>query len=323
MRIAIVGAGIAGLACAAALGGHAVTVFDKGRRPGGRVATRRAGALRFNHGAQYATARGEGFRAVIDRLRAEGAVAAWPAAGEGRWAGLPGMSALPASLAAACGATLLPERHVANLRRDGDGWAVRHLAAADARPGEVTDTGGTVERFDAVLLAVPHAQAAPLLRVAGQAAFADAVAAVVVAPCWTLMLAFDDRVPGEAVRRDGGADLAWIARENSRPGEGGGPDRWVANASPALSRQWLERDAAAVTPDLVALFRAATGAATAPAYAAAHRWRYALTERALGEPALWDATGRIGACGDWCLDGRVEAAWESGAALAARIGPAT
>ena len=42
-EFAIVGAGIAGLACAQQLqaAGRTVQLFDKGRRPGGRVATRR------------------------------------------------------------------------------------------------------------------------------------------------------------------------------------------------------------------------------------------------------------------------------------------
>ena len=53
MRIAIVGAGVAGLTGALALrdAGCEVVVFDKGRGPGGRTATRRAGALSFDHGA--------------------------------------------------------------------------------------------------------------------------------------------------------------------------------------------------------------------------------------------------------------------------------
>ncbi len=321
MRIAIVGAGVAGLACAAGLAGagRAVTVFDKGRRPGGRVATRRAGSLQFNHGAQYATARSEGFRAVLDHLQGTGAAAPWPAAGQGRWVGVPGMSALPASLAASCGATLLQERHVAHLQRVGDEWALRHLPAADAKPGEVTQSGGEVARFDAVLLAVPHAQAAPLLLAAGQGAFAQAVRSVVVAPCWTLMLAFAEPLRAPDVQRLADGPLAWVARENSRPGEAAGPDRWVANASPALSREWLERDKADLAADLLPLFAAATGAVAAPVHVAAHRWRYALTERPLGEAALWDADARIGVCGDWCLDGRVEAAWQSGSALADRV----
>ena len=42
MKIAVIGAGIAGLACAEALAakGSDVTLFDKGRRAGGRMSTR-------------------------------------------------------------------------------------------------------------------------------------------------------------------------------------------------------------------------------------------------------------------------------------------
>jgi predicted NAD/FAD-dependent oxidoreductase len=42
-------------------------------------------------------------------------------------------------------------------------------------------------------------------------------------------------------------------------------------------------------------------------------------EQAAGAPFLWDAQARIGACGDWCLGPRVEAAFDSGEALAAAV----
>ena len=51
-RVAIIGAGISGLACARQLvkAGVSVVVFDKGRGIGGRVATRRAGHLSLTMG---------------------------------------------------------------------------------------------------------------------------------------------------------------------------------------------------------------------------------------------------------------------------------
>jgi predicted NAD/FAD-dependent oxidoreductase len=58
VRIGIVGAGIAGLACAQGLvrHGHDVVLFDKGRGPGGRMSTRRMetprGLAHIDHGAQ-------------------------------------------------------------------------------------------------------------------------------------------------------------------------------------------------------------------------------------------------------------------------------
>ena len=88
MRIAIVGAGIAGLSCADALAarGHRVRLFDKGRCPGGRMSTRRAQLdgrdMQFDHGAQYFTARDADFVAQVRRWEDVGLAARWPPAGD-------------------------------------------------------------------------------------------------------------------------------------------------------------------------------------------------------------------------------------------------
>ena len=77
--VAVVGAGIAGLAAARALraAGHSVIVFDKGRGPGGRASSRRAEPFAFDHGAQYFTVRDPRFQTVVDALRDRGVVAPW------------------------------------------------------------------------------------------------------------------------------------------------------------------------------------------------------------------------------------------------------
>jgi hypothetical protein len=52
----------------------------------------------------------------------------------------------------------------------------------------------------------------------------------------------------------------------------------------------------------------------------AYLWRYALALEMVGKPCLFDrARLSIGACGDWCLGGRVEAASLSGRAIAGRL----
>ncbi len=53
----------------------------------------------------------------------------------------------------------------------------------------------------------------------------------------------------------------------------------------------------------------------------AHRWRHALVEQPLGLPCLVDEEISAGACGDWCIAPRVEAAFESGRALAHSLLP--
>ena len=67
MRVAIIGAGMSGLACARRLvdAGLSPVVFDKGQGIGGRMATRRVDGLQFDHGAQYVTAQDSGFAAVL------------------------------------------------------------------------------------------------------------------------------------------------------------------------------------------------------------------------------------------------------------------
>ena len=78
--VAIVGAGLAGLQCARELRerGIPVRLFDKGRRVGGRVCTRRMDSgAEFDHGAQYFTARGERFQQLVAEWVSRGVVAEW------------------------------------------------------------------------------------------------------------------------------------------------------------------------------------------------------------------------------------------------------
>ncbi len=312
---------MAGLACAGALhrAGFAVTLFDKSRRVGGRLATRRVDGFMFDHGAQYATARDPAFTAAVEAMAAAGRAAPWPAAGEGRWCGVPGMSAMARHMEQGGLGTLHTGRHVAFLHRngeggDGGGWRVRHRDAADTGPGLVSDAGGELAGpFDRVAVALPAPQAAGLLHPHAFAAEADRAP---MAPCWAAMLAFNDATTAPDLLRPDAGPLRWIARESSRPGRAATPECWVAHATPEWSRAHLEQPAEAVLASLQAAFTQETGIKAAACFAVVHRWRYALAEAPLGTPALWDAAAGLGVCGDWCLGARVEAAFLSGSTLA-------
>ena len=217
-RVAIIGAGMAGLAAARRLraAGVECVVFDKSRGLGGRMATRRDGDLRFDHGAQYFTARGKRFKALVEEWRAAGAAAEWF---EGAFVGVPGMSGPARAMAE--GLEVAGGVQASGLRRDADGWRV--LDAEGARDGA----------FAAVLLAVPAPQAVPLAASAGVAF--PALEAVRYAPCWALMLTFDgpSGLTEDHRRFESGA-ISWIARNGSKPGRDPAPETLVGHAVAGL-----------------------------------------------------------------------------------------
>ena len=307
MKIGIIGAGLAGLTAARQLAdaGHAITLFDKARGPGGRMSTRRTetaqGMAFFDHGAQYFTVRDAGFAETVARWEAQGAAARWPAAGDEAWVGTPGMNAI--IKAEAAGQDVRWNCRIESLARDGQRWRLAHAEGA--------------EHCDAVIVAVPAEQVAPLL--SDHAPEWAALAAQTVSlPCWTVMAAFAGQVDfAPDCLRQAGA-IGWAARNSAKPGRTG-PESWVIQGSPDWSAAHLEDDAESVIAALMAELAGATGAALPePLIVQAHRWRYALSGAA-GRTKLWDGEARLGVCGDWLIGPRIESAWASGRALAAAI----
>ena len=79
MRVVVIGAGVAGLMAAQSLvkNGHDVVVVDKGRSPGGRLATRRIDDATLDHGAQFFTVRESSFESHVAEWIASGVVTEW------------------------------------------------------------------------------------------------------------------------------------------------------------------------------------------------------------------------------------------------------
>jgi len=308
MRMVIVGAGMAGLACAEGLrsGDHAVVLIDKGRGPGGRMSTRRmataVGDACFDHGAQYFTVRDEGFRRRVSEWIVAGAAAPWGPAGADAYVGVPSMNGPVRQMAA--GQTVRWSTRVHRIERRGVGWRLwpEHGTPIDA---------------DGLVIALPAEQAADLLSpVAAQ--LAARARSTRSQPCWTAMLAFAAPVPVAADCHRSRGVIGWAARNNSKP-ERVGPESWVVQAGPEWSTRHLEADAQWVAVTLEHALAALLGTELPASLGrAAHRWRYARSG-AEGSGAIWDRDLHVGICGDWLLGPRVEAAWLSGTMLASQI----
>jgi predicted NAD/FAD-dependent oxidoreductase len=315
VRVAVIGAGIAGLACARELAraDAKVTVFERSRGLGGRLGTRRQGNLAFDHGAQYITTRSHSFSKYGEVAGRAGVLARWSprileddrlweAPVEDWYVGQPGMSALVRPMSR--NVELQSGVGVHEIIQSQRGWELQ------------TDSGRQNHIFDAIAVAVPAPQALALLGPHGRS-FRH-LHEVRMAPCWAGMFAFEQPVDvGADVRRWTQGPLTWAACDSSKPGRPPGPHCWVVHASVDWSRAHLEADAVEVAQLLLHEFATATGARLpAPLHAQAHRWRLALVEQPLGLPCIVDEEIAAGACGDWCIAPRVEAAFESGRALA-------
>lgn len=306
LDVLVIGGGMAGLSAASRLNaaGLKTIVIDKGRGPGGRMASRRADIggvpVGFDHGAQYFTARDLDFLETVKGWERAGIVARWPAAGDDAWVGTPAMNAPIRAMAEGI-----------DVR-----WGVRAERLAPTMAGWEVDTEG--ENFTArrVIVAVPAEQAAMLLADVAPK-LAKLAGSVRSDPCWAVMAAFAQRLPieGDVIRSETGP-LCWAARNSAKPGRQG-PETWVVHAAPDRTRSLLEKDKAEVIAALLSdFFVAADCPATAPVHADAHRWLYSLPKALGGAPARYQADARIGIAGDYCHSPRVEGAWASGRALA-------
>jgi renalase len=316
-RYAVVGAGVAGLAAARVLAaaGLGVEVFEKSRGAGGRVATRRALGTTFDHGAQYFTVRDPAFAAAVAPLVADGRLADYrPRWGEGSpgdeplWVGVPGMAELGRGLAALPGprAAVHTDWTVRRIGREAGGWWLEDGEGRRAGP------------YAALVLAVPAPQAANLLP--GGDPLLPALGAVRMQACLALMLTFSTPL-ATAFDVDWRPDpvLPFVARNNVKPGRPAG-EAWVLHADGAWSETHADAEPEGVADRLCAALGPRLGIdLPSPSGRVLHRWRYARVIEPLGLDCLYDAGRRLLLCGDWCVGARVEAAFLSGAAAAARL----
>jgi hypothetical protein len=351
-HVAIVGAGMAGAACAQRLlgAGCRVSVFEKSRGAGGRMATRRVNwldaegqqhACHFDHGAPAFEAEHPAFLAAALEAAEHSLAARWDE-GEG-FVACPEQPAWAKHLLQR--ANLYTQHTVASVWQEQTGWWVQIAEAPTGRLGP----------FDVMVLAIPAIQAAALIS-PFRPDWAQQALAVQQQPTWTLMAAGLPPVSMEnlaeapregaqrhqpAVIRPSTGPLALVIRNDAKPARGTagkGFTCWVAHATDEWTLAHLEDPAENVRNALLAALEVVLdGHGQAPrawAHAAVHRWRYALVAPAptgteahedwSTQPCLWDPTLAVGVAGDAFCGTRarhtgVQRAWLSGTQLAEQV----
>ncbi|MBT0565851.1 NAD(P)/FAD-dependent oxidoreductase [Williamsia sp. CHRR-6] len=295
--VTIVGAGMAGAACAVALraAGVEVRVLDRGRVPGGRMSSPALHDRRVDLGAGYFTVRDKGFAELVARWDKAGLVHRWTDtfavfdAGE-------------------------PPRTSSGPTRWGTPAGLRSLVRELLSDIEVTSsTCDTLPSGD-VVVAMPDPQAARLLAVPDAVDYQPVIA---VACGYRDLggLPFTD-----AAFVNGHPHLSFVAHDGARRGDGA--PVLVAHTTGELAAAHLAAPddvAPTVTSAVSELFDIDT-----PDWTHVHRWTFAKpVAQHESSHHLSMAEGRlIGLAGDqWCPQGapRVESAWRSGTDLAAAI----
>jgi predicted NAD/FAD-dependent oxidoreductase len=318
-RIAVIGAGLSGLVVAHRLRPIAdVTVYEKSRGAGGRMATRYAGDFEFDHGAQFFTARTKSFRAFLQPLIDAGAVADWQAefaqfdgcemkdlrpwgGDHAHYVGAPRMNDIGKILSP--GLNIALETTIASIARQDDGWMLTDSAGARSGP------------FDWLVSTAPAPQTAALARDFPE--LVDYSRQRRMLGCFALMLGFAEPVdlPWQAaiVRN---ADISWMSVNSSKPGRKP-PFTLVVHSTNAWADAHMGDDDERVLGHLLDQASMVTGKDLHNAdHRQVHRWRYANGDKQ-SEPSFFiNEADRLAACGDWCVRGRIEAAFTSADNLA-------
>ncbi len=321
-RIAIIGAGIAGLTLARELGDRAeVVVFEKSRGFGGRMATRQADPYQFDHGAQFFTTKSDQFTRFLEPYIEQGHIARWDANfveiesdrivsarcwadGPAHYVCTPRMNALAKQMASGVDARLATR--VARIEASATGW--RLYDQAEVSLGD----------YDWVVSAIPAAQAAELLP-ADFSASSD-IGLKHMLGCYSLMLGFEQELALDwQAAFVSKADISWVSNDSSKPGR---PDRYtlLVHSTNRWAENNIDLDDDSVTAFLQRELTRVIGLDVSSAeHVALHRWRYANIGRQQGEDFFLDCDQRLAAAGDWCIHGRIESAYLSAWRLAQRL----
>ncbi len=321
-RVAIIGAGLAGLTCATALRGFAdVQLFEKSVFVGGRISRYQFGEYRFNHGEQYLTVSNPLFLNLVKAWLDSGIVRPW----EGwiveldhgkvvtlddkstqRYTGYPHMQAISDQMAHHCKVRLSTQIAEVEPQASG-GWRL------------FDDRGAYQGHFDLVVLATAAHQIGGFSGV--PAVIADAAARIDMTLCWSALFSFEQplKLPFDSAFVLN-SPLSWISRFQGVEGTHRDDECWVMHASPEWSMQYAASFRGRIMHALLdAFFEACDIDAQKPLTSSVHCWKHALPINTLGQDCLFDDQTAIGACGDWCTAPRIEGAVLSGFSMADRI----
>jgi predicted NAD/FAD-dependent oxidoreductase len=336
--VAIIGAGVAGLACAQQLhqSGYRVVVVEKSRGVGGRMATRRLETTCADHGVRYLEAQGKFLPPLIEVLLQRGILQAWTddvyqlnstqpeitneseSSQINRYVAPAGMTAVAKFLAKDLEMWL--NRRVEAITPTAENTWHLTLNSPDETFQELT--------AKAVVMAIPAPQALMLvepLRGTIASEFLDSLGSVEFDPCITVMAGYQNQqlaLPSwQACDVSDNSDLAWIGLDSSKRSNATAPI-FVLHSTADFANRYIDNED--LKPRGQKLLSSATElllfGLDNPDWFQVHRWRYAFPNHSLSQDYLYSATPLpLICCGDWCGGDLIDGAMNSGIVAASKI----
>lgn len=314
-QVLVIGAGMAGLTAATLLdrSGVDTVVIDKGRAPGGRMATRTVDGARFDHGAQHFGARSPAFREAVAQWISDDVAGRWFTAANNNADGTPNVRHVGVN-----GMRRIPER----MARELDvrlGVAITELRSSN---GGVLALAGseTVAEGGAVIVTAPVPQTLTLLDASGlepPVPLRSQLANV----SYNATLAIMAHLNAPAGLTDGhlspvNGPIAWIA-DNQHKGTSASPAVTI-HSTAEFAEQHLEEEPPDWIPILAGHAADLLGAPLGDTRG--HRWRYSEPQTTLNVgAACFVAEYPVVLAGEVFSGAKVEGAFLSGLAAAEQV----
>jgi len=320
-KIAIVGAGLAGLNLARLLGELAdVIVFEKSNKLGGRLSTLNEQGFSFDHGAQFFTAKNPAFQTFVKELEAHHAAEQWNARfvelkfgeiqSERTWdkdfphyVGSPAMNSIAQYLAR--NIDLRFNQTITGIKKIKANWL---LETANSEIGP----------FDWLIIAIPVEQANDLLpkNLSPKMMLQD----LKMLPCFTLMLGYEiENFFDWDAAFISDSILSWVSVNSSKPNRGK-PLSIIAMSTNEWANQNLSKsDSIIINEMLNELAKISGKTLNEASFIKLKRWRYANASKQEQALEIVDYPLKLAFCGDWCISGRIESAFMSSLNLANKL----